>query len=861
MKSAQGFILVVLSLLCLELYSQSAVCAYKYRKRITFDPALVSGSSDLVNFPALINITSDNDLRTVANSGHVEQTNGYDIIFTADDGVTKLDHQLERYTNTTGELVAWVRIPNLSTTYSTTIYMYYGNTAISADQSVNTTWASAYKGVWHLNNNVFTDGTSNGNNGTNSGSTNTTTAKIAGGRVFGGADGNYLQVGLSGMSSGSGNGSVSLWGRITTYETSTYFFGETSTQDGSYNNRIQLYTGNATGRLDLGLGGNHTLQTGIQTLALNTWYHIALTWSTTGSGTGNYSVFVNGAQLGASTYTNFTAIHTSGDLGNDGNAGQRDEAITGHIDEVHTTNTTLSSGWIQTEYNNQNSPSTFYSVSAEPKVWTGGTNTNYNAASNWLSNNPAISGDDVIIHSGTNQPDLQASEQLNSLFIRTGATLSLITNSLSIRRDISNCGVISGTAGVVVLNSTSSFVQTQNISGSGTYNLGGLVINNTHSASPTIVLNKDVNVSGALTLTSGIVYTTATNILALGTGATSSSGSSSSFVSGPISKTGTANFVFPIGKGTSWRRAAVSNITASSTFTAEYFNSVYTNTSSVNSPMDNVSKVEYWQVDRSGTGNANLSLYWESAQLSGITDCSDLTIARWNGSSWDERPATTVAGSTCSTTGTGTITTNAALTAFSPFTFGSKLTSQNPLPVELIEFKAICSDRSVLLNWITVGETEKVYYILEKSEDGTIWEKIKTLAGMPTGAEKQEYSFSDQDISNGMIYYKLSHLDILGHQKTFKAIGVDCSVANVELKIYPNPSANEFYLEFDLSQNNVEGQAKVIDNLGKTCYEQTLNGNKGTNNFKITPQLPPGSYMVLVSFPGKNFTPRKLMIN
>src|SRR5690606_24650001 len=105
--------------------------------------------------------------------------------------------------------------------------------------------------------------------------------------------------------------------------------------------------------------------------------------------------------------------------------------------------------------------------------------------------------------------------------------------------------------------------------------------------------------------------TTASNILALGNGATSSSGSASSFVSGPMSKSGNADFIFPVGKGTKWRRCGVSSITAASTFTAEYFTNPYASTTPVNAPLTNVSLVEYWQCDRLGTGNANLSLYWE----------------------------------------------------------------------------------------------------------------------------------------------------------------------------------------------------------------------------------------------------------
>src|SRR5687767_8287391 len=140
MSNKKIFIILSFLCFCTFCFSQSAVCAYKYRKRIAFNPAQVAGASDLVNFTALINITSDNDLRTVANSGHVENASGFDIIFTAADGVTKLDHQLEKYTASTGEFVGWVRLPNLSTSLTTYIYMYYGNTAIAADQSLTSTW-------------------------------------------------------------------------------------------------------------------------------------------------------------------------------------------------------------------------------------------------------------------------------------------------------------------------------------------------------------------------------------------------------------------------------------------------------------------------------------------------------------------------------------------------------------------------------------------------------------------------------------------------------------------------------------------------------------------------------------------------
>jgi hypothetical protein len=70
---------------------------YSYRKKITIDKDKVSGTADLTSFPVLINITGDPDLRTTANGGHVQDTEGDDIIFRAIDGTTQLDHEVEKY--------------------------------------------------------------------------------------------------------------------------------------------------------------------------------------------------------------------------------------------------------------------------------------------------------------------------------------------------------------------------------------------------------------------------------------------------------------------------------------------------------------------------------------------------------------------------------------------------------------------------------------------------------------------------------------------------------------------------------------------------------------------------------------------
>ena len=90
--------------------------------------AQVSGGSALTNFPMLYSVASDANLAAEA------QATGNDILFTASDGVTKLNHQIESYNfSPPVNSSPGSQIPSLSNSADTVIYIYYGN-AVAANQ-------------------------------------------------------------------------------------------------------------------------------------------------------------------------------------------------------------------------------------------------------------------------------------------------------------------------------------------------------------------------------------------------------------------------------------------------------------------------------------------------------------------------------------------------------------------------------------------------------------------------------------------------------------------------------------------------------------------------------------------------------
>jgi hypothetical protein len=316
-----------------------------------------------------------------------------------------------------------------------------------------------------------------------------------------------------------------------------------------------------------------------------------------------------------------------------------------------------------------------------------------------------------------------------------------------------------------------------------------------------------------------------------------------------MSKAGTANFVFPVGKGQEWRRIRVSSISASTTFRAEYFTNPYSSTTPVTSPLDNVSQVEFWQLDRTtGSGNANVSLYWENVAYSGIDDCPDLEIARWNGSSWVRHDATTVEGSSCSGSGKGTILTNAVVTAFSPFTFGSTSASVNALPIELLSFEKTCDGSGVLLQWTTSTEKNNAEFVIERSQDGDSYSACGRIKGAVNSKTEKQYYFRDEKFAEGTVYYRLRIVDIYGDSSFSPVISANCA-AGSGIKVFPNPGNGDF----TVTGLRKDMHMRVINALGQTIIDEMAGGTSHSLHVDVE-----GAYVLF--FPESPETPSVKLI-
>ncbi|MFW9866561.1 MAG: DUF2341 domain-containing protein, partial [Candidatus Thorarchaeota archaeon] len=324
----------------------------KYYKKITIDGAKVEGT--LTNFPMLVSFT-DSDLINKT------QPDGGDIYFTKANQITKLAHEIEYFNSTTGELIAWIKIPTLSGSKDTIIYMYYGNQFCPNHQNPKVVWDSSYQGVYHLQETSGShyDSTTYDRDGTNYGSTQDVAGKIGKANSFDGTD-DYIDItGWKGIG-GSTKRTITAWIKSSFTDTQGIVGWGSSVNAGLRWRFLIDGNNNDALRTDVHMGMEYA-NTDVTT---GSWVYVACVLD--GNKIEDVIHYVNGADDGTAEYTSQT-VNTDITTNTVKIGAQHTGTLNfnGYIDEVRISNVARSGGWINTSYQNQNNPSTFYSIGIE----------------------------------------------------------------------------------------------------------------------------------------------------------------------------------------------------------------------------------------------------------------------------------------------------------------------------------------------------------------------------------------------------------------------------------------------------------------------------------------------------------------
>jgi hypothetical protein len=358
--------------------------AFYNRVKVEIVPSKVGTSTAIVNFPVYVNLA---DLST--DFWRYVRTDGADIRVAESDETTETAFELVTINaaSSTGEL--HFLADSLSTTSTSTFYIYYGNADASAYASTSAygsrnVWNSSYKAVYHLNESAndtagtFRDSTANNRHitGNSLTSTSTVAGKLAGNGVYfdGSADYINMVAGTLSLSTATTAQTIQMWANLaTTSDRNNPLITGRNSGDGDpifsihtgYNGDHNADTDTLSGFVRDDGGAGIIVSTGASDAVDGTWKMIHLARNTSK----NRTTYLNGASQVSTTDTMTGALTTNIEAIGAERAWIAASYATaayrymhGTADEVRVLSTSTSLAWVQTEFNNQSTSSSFYQL-------------------------------------------------------------------------------------------------------------------------------------------------------------------------------------------------------------------------------------------------------------------------------------------------------------------------------------------------------------------------------------------------------------------------------------------------------------------------------------------------------------------
>ncbi len=184
------------------------------------------------------------------------------------------------------------------------------------------------------------------------------------------------------------------------------------------------------------------------------------------------------------------------------------------------------------------------------------------------------------------------------------------------------------------------------------------------------------------------------------------------------------------------------------------------------------------------------------------------------------------------------------------------------VPVELTSFSAQAEDQSVILNWVTATEINNRGFEIQRKVAEGDFATVGFVKGEGTATIQKEYTYTDQNLSEGKYLYRLKQLDFSGESEYSKTIEVEVRALNnfTLEQNYPNPFNPTTTIGYVLQEKS-NTKLTLINAIGQEVVT-LVNEEQDKGFHKVTlnaANLPSGVY--LYKLQAGNFTEtKKLML-
>jgi hypothetical protein len=189
------------------------------------------------------------------------------------------------------------------------------------------------------------------------------------------------------------------------------------------------------------------------------------------------------------------------------------------------------------------------------------------------------------------------------------------------------------------------------------------------------------------------------------------------------------------------------------------------------------------------------------------------------------------------------------------------------VPVELSSFSAERTGGRTTLAWTTITETNNQGFEIQRSSNKVFFTTIGFKKGAGSTTEEQKYTFTDDQIFEGKVYYRLKQVDYDGTSKVSDVIEV---IGNIPVEYslqqnYPNPFNPSTVISFSIPEDgHVElriydltgSEVALLVNEFKPAGEHKISFNVSQMNIS----MPSGMYMYQLKAGNKVFSKKMMML-
>lgn len=166
-------------------------------------------------------------------------------------------------------------------------------------------------------------------------------------------------------------------------------------------------------------------------------------------------------------------------------------------------------------------------------------------------------------------------------------------------------------------------------------------------------------------------------------------------------------------------------------------------------------------------------------------------------------------------------------------------------PVEFTALKARKNGDKVDLDWGTVTEVNSSYFVVQRSANGTEFNKdVDRVQAAGNSTQQRSYKTIDAAPLKGWNYYRVQQVDLNGRISYSNTAAVNFAKAGSLMVVYPNPTITDLNIEYTaVASGKLELQ--VLDSKGAVVIRQNMSVSNGRNVETISvAHLTPGMYIL-----------------